>query len=393
MKPVVVIGGGFSGMSVAWELRKKGHAVTLVEKSARLGGLIETIRTPEGLVEKAAPAFNRTRAVDQLFNEWHIPPLFPAKSSAKRYLFDQNLSRWPLSWAESLKLGLGYFQAKLKGNLSPERGESVEAWALSRLGSGGAKLLGTGLQGIYAGDPVKMSASLTLGPLFDPQRDRYRGLVSTPGGMGSVIQKGEEALRKAGVSIQLGTECRLEDLQEPAVLALPPPAAAAWLEKSHPELGRRLRQIQMLPLLTVTAFFERPLEKIGFGCLTTKDSGSRALGVIFRHHLFPNQEPGFAETWILGGTREPQLIQAEDEKIGQLIAEERDRLFGRKDLPTSFFVTRWPQALPHYDLLLEDLLHDLKAPRNLVFHGNWLGGIGLSRLLERSRQIAERSFK
>lgn len=392
MKSVVVIGGGFSGMSVAWELRKRGHAVSLIERSSRLGGLIETLKTPAGLVEKAAPAFNRTRAVDQLFKEWDVAPLLPPQSSAKRYIFDQNLSRWPLSWSESLKLGMGYFQAKLRGTLAPERGESVESWALSRLGSGGAKLVGTGLQGIYAGDPLKMSASLTVGFLFDPQRDRYKGLVSAQGGMGAVIEKGEEALRKAGVSIQLGTECSLEDLRGPVVLALPPPATAAWLEKSHPELGRRLRQIQMLPLLSVTAFFERPLEKIGFGCLTTKDSGSRALGVIFRHHLFPNQDPAFAETWILGGAREPQLIQAEDEKIGQVITEERARLFGRKDVPTSFFVTRWPQALPHYDLLLEDLLHDLKAPRDVVFHGNWLGGIGLSRLLERSRHIAERSF-
>ena len=38
MSHVVVIGGGFGGMAAALRARKKGHEVTLVDRSPRLGG-------------------------------------------------------------------------------------------------------------------------------------------------------------------------------------------------------------------------------------------------------------------------------------------------------------------------------------------------------------------
>jgi NADPH-dependent glutamate synthase beta subunit-like oxidoreductase len=39
---VAVIGGGPAGLSVAWQLALKGHAVDLYEATDKLGGKIET---------------------------------------------------------------------------------------------------------------------------------------------------------------------------------------------------------------------------------------------------------------------------------------------------------------------------------------------------------------
>ena len=40
---VIVIGGGLSGLTIAWQLKKRGLAVKVLEAQHRLGGRIETI--------------------------------------------------------------------------------------------------------------------------------------------------------------------------------------------------------------------------------------------------------------------------------------------------------------------------------------------------------------
>ncbi|MCB9617046.1 MAG: protoporphyrinogen oxidase [Sandaracinus sp.] len=42
--PVVVVGGGVAGLAAAWRLRERGQNVVLLERTARLGGLVESER-------------------------------------------------------------------------------------------------------------------------------------------------------------------------------------------------------------------------------------------------------------------------------------------------------------------------------------------------------------
>src|SRR3954452_15141685 len=42
MQRVVIIGGGISGLSTAYYLRKAGISVTIIERAPRLGGVIQT---------------------------------------------------------------------------------------------------------------------------------------------------------------------------------------------------------------------------------------------------------------------------------------------------------------------------------------------------------------
>ena len=43
MQDVIVIGGGLSGLTIAYQLKKRGLAVKVLEAQHRLGGRIETI--------------------------------------------------------------------------------------------------------------------------------------------------------------------------------------------------------------------------------------------------------------------------------------------------------------------------------------------------------------
>lgn len=51
---VAIAGGGISGLAVAWELARQGIEFTLFEASARLGGIIETVRR-EGFIVECGP--------------------------------------------------------------------------------------------------------------------------------------------------------------------------------------------------------------------------------------------------------------------------------------------------------------------------------------------------
>jgi hypothetical protein len=53
-------------------------------------------------------------------------------------------------------------------------------------------------------------------------------------------------------------------------------------------------------------------------------------------------------------------------------------------------VTRWSRALPHYTIELEKILTDLPPPpKNIALVGNYLGRIGLAKILERAAFVAD----
>ncbi|MBX5494159.1 MAG: protoporphyrinogen oxidase, partial [Bryobacteraceae bacterium] len=54
MKPVVIVGGGISGLSAAWYLQKAGIPATVIERRPRLGGVIQT-EVVQGCVIEGGP--------------------------------------------------------------------------------------------------------------------------------------------------------------------------------------------------------------------------------------------------------------------------------------------------------------------------------------------------
>ena len=44
MKKIIVIGGGISGLSVAWKLSEKSYNVDVIESDKSIGGLAKSIK-------------------------------------------------------------------------------------------------------------------------------------------------------------------------------------------------------------------------------------------------------------------------------------------------------------------------------------------------------------
>src|ERR1700687_2668620 len=85
--PVIVVGGGISGLVCAYALRKAGVDAELLEASPRAGGVIGSERRNEFLLELGPQSFSGTAALRALCAELGITDqLVQAPASAQRYL-------------------------------------------------------------------------------------------------------------------------------------------------------------------------------------------------------------------------------------------------------------------------------------------------------------------
>ncbi|MES3039073.1 MAG: NAD(P)-binding protein, partial [Bdellovibrionota bacterium] len=212
--PVNIIGAGFSGMVLAYQLAEQGVLATVYEKD-HSGGLIQTHDFPEMQVETAANGFLWSPALQHMCNEIGVELQKARAAAKKRFIWRDRMEVWPLGLSSTLKLAFKFFPLYLvkKSLLAPKKLESIEQWCLRVLNREILDwLVAPALQGIYAGDPSKLSASLILKHFFrtDPKpplptylrdvKPKFRGTVAPLHGMGEFFKKMEIYLQKKGVT-------------------------------------------------------------------------------------------------------------------------------------------------------------------------------------------------
>lgn len=394
---VHVIGAGFAGLTVSLRLAQKGFTVDLYESSSRVGGLLGTEQTEHGLAERAANALIRTYKAEDLFNELGLTSVVPLEASKKRFIFRKKPQRWPLSVIETLGTAVRFLPSFIfnRSSVFPRTHETLHSWGERHLGKAAATyLLGPAMQGIYASGAENLSSELILGPSFrrKTKSGAFRGLLTGMNGMQDLVDALEAKLKILGVKIHLNTNVNLTDLHGPVVVATSCTSAAKLLEVAEPRKAAILKRINTASLLSVKLFFKTAQTTYrGFGCLIPQIEGMKTLGVLMNTYIFPHRDKTYNETWILGGRQAGDILNAPDSEILKYIAEERFKVFGIKDGILDYRLHRWKNTLPLYDLELEKVLQELKSqPQGRIFlHGNYLGGIGLSKILDRSDELAE----
>ncbi len=392
---VTVVGAGFSGLTTAHYLLKSGVHVRVLERSDRPGGLLGTRRTEHGLVETAANGILNSSRLESLCEETNVRLIAPRPESRARYIWRSKPRRWPLTAAETLRVGAGLtFNL---GRLRPVPYETIAGWGSRVLGTGATQYaLMTALGGIYAGDGSRMSASLIFrrsarakGNTNEVRKPRLHGTVAPAGGMQELVDVLTDHIQKMGAEIHFNQNVQLKP-GEPTVICTSASQAAALLNELSPQAGMCLDRIEMLSLVTATCFYEpNPHHLRGFGCLFPRGQGFRSRGVLFNDSIFDGRSDFRSETWILGGALDSEIVDSNDEDLTRIVAADHERLTGQAESPVSVHLTRWPQALPHYDLNLERSLEEMpKLPDKIVLAGNYLGKIGLARLLDRSAAAA-----
>jgi oxygen-dependent protoporphyrinogen oxidase len=401
VKPITVVGAGFSGLVTAYLLTKARRDVRVVEKKSRAGGLIRTIRTEHGLVETAANGILNSARVEAMCADIGVPLLHTKRDARKRFIFRGKPRQLPLSAFETLRIPFGV--AANATRLRPRQFETIAEWGRRVVGKGATDyLLVPALGGIYAGDPERLSASLIFGSAelpahlqtYRPAKARVRGTVAPPNGMQQLIDGLRDYLQNKSIEISFEAETEPR-ASEPTVVCLSASAAADYLVDLASVVAAELGSVEMLSLLTVTCFFDQAAAQLaGFGCLFPRDQGFRARGVLFNTSIFEGRGPAHAETWIFGGALDPDVVNLTDDQISETVLGDRQRFYGKADTPLATHITRWPNVLPHYSVALERTLASLPAPPlNVALVGNYLGRIGLAKILERAAYVAENVVK
>lgn len=250
---IAVIGGGITGLTVAYRLlsspKRDGLSVTLIEAKPRLGGNIVTERRdgfvvdggpdsfvvakPQatalckelGLGDRLITTIEENRRVYLLrHDELHSLPEGLVLAVPTRFV---PFATSPLfSWPEKVRMGMEV----LVPPRSPERGdESIGSFVRRRLGQEALDILAEPLMGgIYAGDVEKLSIRSTfpqLAEMEDNHGSLIRGALATrrpatpgapppstfhslEGGMGELIDALEAHIIKAGGKIVTGAPLR-----------------------------------------------------------------------------------------------------------------------------------------------------------------------------------------
>jgi oxygen-dependent protoporphyrinogen oxidase len=216
---VVVVGGGVTGLTAAYDIHRRRPDVELVlyESRSALGGNIRTDREDGFIVDAGPDSFVITKPdALALCHELGLEPELCATEDEARHVYFAHkggLELMPggMALAVPTRIGplLGTPLVSLPGRLRmllepfipPRRSagdESMEAFLTRRLGSNGAKrLAGPLLSGIYAGDIKELSMSATFPQLVELEQ-KYGSLIR--GFLALELSRGGGSGEKPGLS-------------------------------------------------------------------------------------------------------------------------------------------------------------------------------------------------
>lgn len=423
MKHIAIVGGGISGLTAAYRLRRQGYEVTVLESEEKAGGKVRAERRQGFLIEHGPNGWLADRKeVGALVEELGLTSkiLRPAEAFKKRFLaLDTKdllpLPQDPLSLLKSPILSRSAKLRLLMEPFAPKRPQGVEEtladFGRRRLGREVTEKLVDALQtGIYAGDIEKISFPACFpmiaemeerhGSLLGAMRKMARGprvdrsLLSFPEGMaeltgalarvlGSSLKTRRRVLawRHEGEKVCLaieGPDGRGELLADALILTTPARIQADLLTLHDAVLADQIRRTPYVSLSVVTLGYRRtdvrhPLD--GFGFICPKISGRSLLGVIFSSTLFSGRAPSgrVLLRCLLGGARDPGHTTRSNEEVISTCRAELEYLVKIAAEPEFVSVVRHDEAIPQYYVGHQKRVEEIEA-RAARIKGLFLGG-------------------
>ncbi|SDY28886.1 protoporphyrinogen oxidase [Hymenobacter psychrophilus] len=435
---IAIIGGGISGLTLAWGLQRAGVDYDLFEADTRPGGTICSEQHEGYLLEVGPNSLQLSDELAALFGELGLNDKIQdaAAVSQNRYVLRAGAYQ-PLPGTPPGLLTSKFFSLKGRYNMvrelfrKPEpvnELETLSAFFTRRFGPEVVEYaLNPFISGIYAGDPAQLllhktfpqlaaleqqHGSVLRGLMKGKSKAGRRRIVSLAGGLQTLPATLAAKLRRAHFG-QAATRLHrhtddgrweLETTAGPAprlykqvVLALPTYAAAPLLAEQFPEQAAALAAVYYPPMAAVYTAYQRadvghPLN--GFGALHPKAEQPYAAGSIWTSSLFPNRAPAgqVLFTTFVGGTQyESQARESAAEQQAAVHAE-LSRFYGLKAGAAPVWQHRyfWPRAIPQFDARIVPAHAAADALQALGLHAtaNWRAGAGVPDCVRHARQLA-----
>lgn len=445
--PVVVVGGGISGLVCCYALRKAGIEAQLLEASSQPGGMIRSEKQDGFLLELGPQSFTGTAALRSLFADLHIADqVLQAPPSAPRYvLINGALTAVPLT--PPAMLASSFLSVRTKWQIArdafgasraPDADESVAAFVRRKFGAELLeRLVAPFVSGIYAGDPERLSLRAAFPQLHQAEesagsvirglrraakshkgpRERptvlsfHDGNATLTRVLGAEIGPGlrtvaavvglrvrREATRSS-FEVRIDTKGREEIIfADNLVLATSADLAGALLRDVHPAFESVLLGMEFAPVAVVSLGYRREdvahsLE--GFGFLAPRSSGLQVLGTVWNSSLFPGRAPAghVLLTSFVGGATNAAAAALSAEELRELGHGEIAPILKIRAAPVFSRVQVYRHALPQYDIGHTDRLTAIERLRSevpgLFLTGNYLRGPAIGNCVELAMATAE----
>lgn len=391
---VCVLGGGISGLALAYRLQNQVH-VTLVEKEARVGGWIRSNRE-EGFFFESGPRSLRSQdsletlqLIEQLgLNDQLIEA---PKEAFCRYLLHKGKleqvpnSLWKMITSPLTRPFLGTFFKELFSSRSVDEDESVYAFFSRHFSKDLADQFADPLtKGIFAANAKDLSVkacfpkmkameaqhrSLILASIFGTRSKEKNTLYTLKGG----LEELPKALAKRlGTVIRLSTpvkkiECRSDRVEltfahgietfDYVISTLPAHAVHPLLPQS--KLKEHLASIPFSSVAVARLGFKKKVNRYeGFGYLVPSKEHSPILGVVFDSSAFPFHNQTAEETRL-------SLMMEGAGKSSKEVMEIAQRCLasdlGIKEDPDFVSVFHADRAIPQYFVGFPALLKKIEA--------------------------------
>ena len=451
MSSVAIIGGGITGLTAAFYLKRKGIPVTVYEGSDRVGGVIQSLKRDGYLAEFGPNTILETSPkIGQLIRDAGLTQrrLDPDPKAEARYVVRYKrpieMPGSPLGFLTTDLFSPRAKLAVLREPFVPRRRdgkeESIAEFVVRRLGQ---EFLDHAIDalvaGVYAGDPHKLSVpqafpklkqleerygSLIKGQILGARERKKRGEVAKDRAPKFSFDDGLQVLPQS-LADQLGGAVRVHT-QVSRLTQTSTGWTIEWSEgdeQGHAghsavvycgtayqlaELGLETHNavrldafagIRYPPVASVVLGFRRedvahPCQ--GFGMLIPRVEGFKILGTIFSSSLFPNRAPAghLTLTSYVGGERYPELAGLPSDELFALTLEDLRILLGVRGKPTFQHSVLYPKAIPQYVVgygRYRALMNEIETKAaGLFLAGHYRDGVSLSDSIVSGCNVADR---
>lgn len=447
MKSAIVIGGGISGLTAAWWLKRSGIDVTVLEKEAQVGGTMRTLREKGWLIESGPnSSLETTPLFAEMFEGLGIleQRVYADGKANKRYILrNGKLHSLPMTPGAFLSSSLWTTGGKLRLLKEPfvgkaDKEETIAEFVERRLGREFLDYaINPFVAGVYAGNPEQLSVRAAFPKLYALEKE-YGGLIkgmirgakerkkraekskdraqmfsfiegmetfpkAIASALGNRVRTGVNVAKieqRSGYFVTFNDSSGSMTMGADAVIIATPAATAASLAGMiAPELGPLLSAVYYPPVAEVFLGFKedqikRPLD--GFGFLIPAKERRKILGTIWSSVLFQRRAPEghVALTTFVGGSRQPELCSLADDDLVKTVVAELHSIMNVTGDPVFTKIIRWNKAIPQYNLGYLDIVAKIesceKEHPGLFFCSNFKGGIAVGDCVMNGKKTADR---
>ncbi len=439
---VVVVGGGITGLSAAYDLQKAGVDCIVFERQSRPGGVIETRSIadclldcgPDSFISQKPEALALIKEVglgdEVIGSNDHQRTTYILRGDRLIPLPDGIMMMVPskimpmvktplLGW--STKIAMGFELLRRPGPPKPDR--SVAEFVVDHFGQETLDYLAEPLlSGVYGGDPAQLSVASVL-PRFVDMETRVGSLARATMQMKKKAPKGGSGplfltlKRGLGTLIdKLASTATIDHREIEAIEKGRVRANGEWIEADHVivatpawtaanlirgidgALAKDLDSIPYSSSATVSLIYDAAKfdgMRAGFGFLVPKKERKRLAACTFVHTKFPFRAPDnrLVLRCFFGGIGDEAALSESDESLVSIAREELRTILKLTAAPLETTVSRWPRSMAQYTVGHSGRIREIKERTAAIpwlhLAGNGYDGIGLPDCVRTGRAAAK----